>query len=164
MAWLVQDFLRLGSWSGRSGAVSQPRLAPILALAVLTACSGPVGPIPGGRLGGTPVPGRVTDWSFARNWKNAEVETNPSDPHSVTVNYFLVGERLYLETGQEGDWNRWRRYIRADPRVRVRFGDDVYSAVAVVVTDPEELRAVRQACAEKRGKPPADGATFMRLD
>jgi len=137
----------------------------LLSLVVLLAsCSGPVGPIPGGRLSGTPVDGQVRDWSFASAWENAEIETNPSDPHSVKVNYFLVDKQIYLEIGEEGDWNRWRRYIRADPRLRVRFGDNVYSAVAVVVTDAEELGAVRAACAEKRGKPANDAAAFVRLE
>lgn len=98
------------------------------------ACGGPMLMVPGGALRGEVVAQPVTDWSFADD-RFVDLEVRPSDPYSVEVNYTVRDGRLYIDPA-EG--RRWLTYIREDPRVRVRFGDKVYSARAVLVEDPQE--------------------------
>jgi hypothetical protein len=156
------------------GAVSWLLAAGI----VLAGCSGPLGPIPGGRLQGGIIRKPVTDWSFAAAYRHAQVETRPENPYSVTVNYYVADGELYLDIGTEGDWNRWRRFMREDPRVRVRFGEHVYEVLAVPVFDRDELSVLVPVYFAKAGvRPPAGcdparvtpvcippGVTFVRLD
>lgn len=130
------------------------RVAFVLFLAV-AACRGPLGPIPGGRLSGTVVENPVRDWSFAERYRYAQVETRPADPHSVNVHFYVVAGRLYLDIGRTAGNHLWRRYIREDPRVRVRFGDRVYPLVAVPVTKKAEIEKLLVAYYEKdRDEPP----------
>lgn len=135
-----------------------------LLLVALAGCGGPWGPLHGGRLAGIAVATPVADWSFAADQRLMQIEVRPSDPYSVNVNFLLVDGRLYVDIGQSSDWNRWRQLIRADPHVRVRFGDRIYAADAVPVTDPAELAAVAAAYHSRHGTPPPAAATFVRLD
>ncbi len=112
------------------------RRLPVLAVALLACGGGPVGMFPGGALRGTVVEAPVGDWSFAEDYGTVDLETRPGDPYSVRVNFVVRDGRLYIDPA-EG--RTWYRNIVADPRVRVRFGDEVYSATAVLVTDPAEL-------------------------
>ena len=65
-----------------------------------------------------------------------ELETRPGDPYSVQLNYVVRDGKLYLDPA-EG--KRWLDHMRADPRVRVRFGDRIYPATVVLVGEPGEL-------------------------
>jgi hypothetical protein len=150
----------------------------VLLATVVAACHGPLGPIAGGALSGRVVRQPVADWSFANEYAHAQIETRPQDPYSVTVNDYVAGGRLYIDIGKPGDWNRWRRYIHDDPRVRVRFGEEVYELVAVPVDDRTELTQLLAVYYAKSGSAPPrgcvlaqgpegcvpDGATFVRLD
>jgi len=107
----------------------------VVVLAVLTACGGPVLIFPGGALQGEVVQEPVTDWSFVDDLF-VDLETRPEQPYSVELNYFVREGKLYVDPA-EG--RRWLDYIRADPRVRVRFGDKVYPLEAVLVGRPGEL-------------------------
>ena len=142
----------------------------------LAACGGPLGPIAGGRISGVPHDDLVSDWIFASQFRYAILEVRPSDPYSVTVNYYPVAGRLYLDIGKQAGWHRWRRYIREDPHVRVRFGDRIYRAVAKTVTDPSEIAALLPAYFAKDSRESAPGCSapfpercfpetsFVRLD
>jgi hypothetical protein len=101
----------------------------------LLACGGPVLVFPGGELSGEVVTEPVTDWSFASD-TFVDLETRPDAPYSVELNYIVEDGRLYVDPA-EG--RKWLDHIRADPRVRVRFGDKVYPATAVLVGRPGEL-------------------------
>lgn len=101
----------------------------------MTACGGPFFVIPGGRLSGEEVTEPVGDWSFVDD-QFIDLETRPDDPYSVELNYFVRDGKLYIDPA-EG--RRWLEYIRADPRVRVRFGGKVYPLEAVLVGKPGEL-------------------------
>ena len=109
-------------------------LLALVLIGALAGCGGPFLMFPGGALRGDVVKEPVRDWSFAED-AFVDVEFRPSDPYSVELNYFVRDGRLYLDPA-EG--RRWLDYLREDPRVRVRFGDSVYEAVAVLVEDPEE--------------------------
>ncbi len=114
-----------------------PFLALALTLSVvvlLAGCGGPFLMIPGGALRGEVVAEPVTDWSFADD-AFVDVEFRPDDPYSVELNYIVRDGRLYLDPA-EG--RTWLDYLRADPRVRIRFDDSIYEAEAVLVEDPAE--------------------------
>jgi hypothetical protein len=107
----------------------------LLLSALLVACGGPFLVFPGGALRGEVVTEPVTDWSFVDD-SFIDLETRPSDPYSVELNYFVRDGQLYIDPA-EG--RRWLEYIREDPRVRVRFGGRVYPAEAVLAGKPGEL-------------------------
>ena len=112
------------------------RILLVFALCLLlTGCGGPFLVFPGGSLRGEVVEEPVTDWSFADDWF-VDLETRPSDPYSVELNYVVRDGKLYIDPA-EG--RRWFDYIREDPRVRVRFGNKVYPATAVLVGGPGEV-------------------------
>lgn len=106
-----------------------------LLLALLWGCGGPFLLLPGGELSGTVVSERVEDWSFASDLF-VDLEVRPEDPYSVELNYVVRDGKLYIDPA-EG--RRWFDYLRQDPRVRVRFGDRIYPATAVLVGRPGEL-------------------------
>ena len=98
----------------------------VLGLSALSfgACSGPFLVFPGGRLGGTEVTEPVEDWSFVDS-TFMDLELRPEDPYSVTLNYFVRDGKLYVDPAEDREWYQ---YLKADDRVRVRFGfgDRVY--------------------------------------
>jgi hypothetical protein len=118
-------------------------------------CHGPLGPIAGGRLDGVRVENPVADWSFANAYDHAELETRPADPHSVNVNFYVVEGALYVAIGKSAGRHRWRRYIREDPRVRIRFGEQVYDLLAVPVTPGEVEKILPVYYAKDRDRPAA---------
>ena len=65
-----------------------------------------------------------------------DLEVRPADPYSVELNYLVRDGQLYIDPA-EG--RRWFDYIRADPRVRARFGGKIYPLEAVLVGRPGEL-------------------------
>lgn len=140
----------------------QPLALLVVATALLGACGGPIGPIPGGRLRGTVVTVPIADWSFAAPARRLQLETRPEDPHSVTVGFALAEGRLYIDLGARSDRHCWRRFVRDDPRVRVRFGTRVYTARVEPVFEPGELAAARSAFG-MRGSVPNAGAAIGRV-
>ena len=90
---------------------------------------------PGGALRGDVVTEPVDDWSFVED-RFVDLETRPSDPYSVELNYIVKDGKLYIDPA-EG--RRWLDHLRADPRVRVRFGGKIYPLKAVLVGRPGEL-------------------------
>jgi hypothetical protein len=107
----------------------------VLVSVFVTACGGPFFVLPGGRLSGEEVTEPVGDWSFVDD-SFIDLETRPDDPYSVELNYIVRNGKLYIDPA-EG--RRWLEYIRADSRVRVRFGGKVYPLEAVLVGKPGEL-------------------------
>jgi hypothetical protein len=120
-----------------------------LVILMTTGC-GPIGPFAGGSLSGTRGPATVHDWSFAEPIETAQLETRPTDPHSVNTWFAWIGERLYVPTsmilGPKDPAERsWVVHVSQDARVRIRLGDSVYERTAVRVTDPAEYDAARAA-------------------
>jgi hypothetical protein len=101
----------------------------------LSACGGPFLVFPGGALRGEVVTEAPTDWSFVDD-AFVDLETRPENPYSVELNYIVRDGKLYIDPA-EG--RKWFEYLKADPRVRVRFGDKVYLLEAVLVGKPGEL-------------------------
>ena len=110
-------------------------LALGIAIGLAMACGGPFLVFPGGSLRGTVVTEKIDDWSFVDS-AFVDLEVRPSDPYSVQLNYAVREGKLYIDPA-EG--RRWLDYIRVDPRVRVRFGGQVYPCTAVLVGEPGEI-------------------------
>ncbi len=130
----------------------------MLCLALL-ACH-PIGPCPGGRLAGeVAAPGSAIEARvFAL--ETAQLETRPSEPHSVHTWFVVIGERLYVPTSmirgpRDPRERSWTRHVEADPAVRIRIGDRVYERVARRVEDPAEYASARAALEEKYALDPA---------
>jgi hypothetical protein len=105
-------------------------------LLLSVSCSGgPFLVFPGGALTGELVTETPPDWSFAED-TFVHLETRPSQPYSVELNYVVTEGQLFIDPA-EG--RVWLDYIRDDPRVRVRFNDKIYPATAVLVGKPGEL-------------------------
>jgi len=140
--------------------------AALLAVALLVgACATPVFTIPGGRLGGPVVTAAVDDWGFTRDVETIQLETRPDDPYSVNVWCAGKGPALWVAAGSES--NTWARNLVADPRARVRVGEErVYELQAVRVTDPAEVELVMSLYEAKYDwKPDPDAPrTVFRLD
>jgi hypothetical protein len=108
-----------------------------LALAGLLGC-GPLSWIPGGAIGGTPKPG-PPDWSFSDAVETVQLETRPGDPYSVNVWGVGLGSRFYVAASSRE--SAWARNIVADPRVRLRVGEDLFELRAIPTDDPAEIAA-----------------------
>jgi hypothetical protein len=123
----------------RSRGAARAARGPVLAIAcstLLLACGGPFLVIPGGALSGEVATEPVADWNFASEYTFVDLEVRPTEPYSVELNYIVRDGNLYIDPKQG---KRWFEYLREDPNVRVRFGDTVYPAVAVLVGKPGEL-------------------------
>jgi hypothetical protein len=101
----------------------------------LAACGGPFLVFPGGALRGEVVSEAPTDWSFVDD-AFIDLETRPEDPYSVELNYIVRDGKLYIDPAEGREWFA---YLKADPRVRVRFGGKIYLLEAVLVDRPGEL-------------------------
>jgi F420H(2)-dependent quinone reductase len=125
----------------------------LVALVLLLACGGPVGPIPGGALSGDVKPAPA-DWSFVERIEQVQLETNPADSHSVNTWIGTSGGALYLPTsmirGPRLPTEReWVRNVETDDRVRLRVGDDIYELRAERVVDDAEAASARAALVKK---------------
>jgi hypothetical protein len=118
----------------------------LLALVFALGCD-PIVMVPGGELSGTvkPAPG---DWSFTDSFQTVQLETRPDDPYSVNVWCVAARDALYIASGR-GESAAWAKHIAADPRVRVRAGEDLYELSAVRTTDEAEMNAFIEAAKKK---------------
>jgi hypothetical protein len=114
------------------------KLLLLLLLPVLAGW-GPCGPITGGEISGEPVTEQITDWIFTDDHSTIQVETRPEDPYSVTTWCFSDGPNLYLPS-RGAARKQWVQNVLADPNVRLRIGDKIYSGRAVRITDDEERK------------------------
>ncbi len=101
----------------------------------------PMGPISGRELTGEER-AYPSDWSFTDDHFTVALESRPDAPHSVTTICFVHEGSLYIPA-QGGSGKRWTQYVVADPRVRIKVGDEVYPARAdrVEDADPEVFLA-----------------------
>ena len=107
---------------------------------MLLAC-GPIGPFAGGRLKGEEA-AWPADWSRLAQVENAQLETNPDDPHSINIWFVVVDSRPYLATsllrGSDVPEEReWVRNVSADPEIRIRIDGVVYAGRVEPVGDAE---------------------------
>lgn len=114
---------------------------------------GPVGPFPGGALGG-PVAEAPADWAAVAHVEQIQLESRPDDPHSVNTWCGVVDGALYVPTSlilgpDDPNERGWVRHVVADARVRLRIEGQVYELRAVRVEAAEERERVRTALLAK---------------
>ncbi len=138
-------------------------LAPLVAAFAL--CVG-CGPIPGGPLEGVPT-AAPDDWGkvFEGSGTLCEVESRPSDPHSIQLYCFLHEGRLYAQSHRwaQASWwptESWALIWIAHPEVKVRIGDSLFELLAVHVTSEEERAPVMASIGYD---PPPDGIALFRF-
>ncbi len=132
----------------------------LIALVLMGAACGPVGPFSGGRLRGDPGPARMSDWSAVAEESLAQIETRPDDPHSVNTWFVTLGPDVYIPTsmilGPKDPTERgWVAHVTQDADVRVRIDGTVYERRAVRV-EGEEYERAREALERKYDRDPDD--------
>ncbi len=138
-----------------------------LALALLTTLLAACGPLPGGRLEGT-LAAPPSDWSNVLDGDRAfcEVQSRPSDPHSIQLDCFVYEGGLYVQSHRWAfaSWwptKSWAAIWLEHPQVQVRVGSSLFELLAVHVTEA----AVRTPILESRGyEPVPDGIALFRFD
>ncbi len=131
------------------------RRTALLALSGWVLACGPLVMIPGGELSGElrPTP---TDWSFTDEVDVVQLETRPDDPYSVNVWGVGMGAHFYVISG-DAEKSAWAQNILADPRVRLRVGDDLYAQRAERVEDDAEIERLIVGLKKKYDFEPEEG-------
>lgn len=123
-------------------------VAALAVLAVVTiGCGEPFVMLPGGELSGTVKPPPAS-WSHAQAVEDFQLETRPDDPYSVNVWGVGLSDGFYVASGR-GLESEWARHIEADPRVRLRIGEDLYELRAERTDRRLDLRRFRAALERK---------------
>ena len=143
-----------------------------LSIVLVVAACGPLGPMAGSRLRGEMREGDVSSWSFAKDVETVQLETNPSDPHSVNTWIGVVNGRAYIPTslilGPDDPSERsWVANVISDPQIRVRIEGVIYELKAVKVEDAAEREDVRAAMMAKYEATPdshSESAWIFRLE
>jgi hypothetical protein len=107
--------------------------------------------LPGGALEGRTAP-LPASWAFTDEIDTIQLETRPADPYSVNIWVIAMGEHLYVHAGASR--STWIEAMEADPRVRLRAGDDIYELAAARVTDAAEFARFADAYEKKYGRRP----------
>lgn len=103
------------------------------------ACSGPIGPIAGGELEGI----KKTwpeEWTFAEDQENVLLQTNPSDPYSVTVWGVSIADNFYVASSDRDAV--WASNLARDPEVVLSIEGNLYAGSAQRVTNQNEVAQV----------------------
>jgi hypothetical protein len=117
-------------------------LVLVFSTGLLCACSGPMGPIPGGELEGTPTPW-PEDWAFTDAVENVLLQTNPMDPYSVTVWMVNVENEIYIAAADTD--SAWAQNMFQDPSVVLSVNGMLFNATARNVSDHDQLSRAVQA-------------------
>jgi len=103
----------------------------LFCIVFISSCSGPMGPISGGALEGTPVPW-PDDWTFTNSIENVLLQTNPDNPYSVTVWIVVVGNQAYIASASHE--TRWAKNISNDNHIVLSVHGELIEALANRVT------------------------------
>ena len=133
--------------------------AVLLSLYIYAQFSGPIGPIPGGKLNGE-FSISEPDWqALLPDGKFIEVQFGTKDAYSVTLDPHVIGYELYTWSRAP---NSWSSLIEEDPRVVVRIDGVLYRATALKVDDDSLLARVNE---DRAGEKKAVGISFhLRLE
>ena len=119
---------------------ARPLAFTLLALAM--ACGGPLPFMSGGELAGEVQPA-PREWEFEEDFGVIQLETRPEDPYSVNIAYTQRAGRLYIYAGDTE--TQWVKNMQADPLVRLRMSDVIYTLRAERVVDPDEISRFGEA-------------------
>lgn len=134
--------------SGQQHGASARLFFAMIAMLVTAGCE-PTFVFAGGELGGTERP-MPSDWGFTEDFGTVQIETRPTDPYSVNVWGVSVNRNFYVAASDAGEAT-WAQAIEAEPRVRLRVGEDIYPLLAERTEDPQELARVIDAYIDKYG-------------
>ncbi len=121
---------------------------------LLSACSGPIGPLAGGQLRGTEAD-LPSNWDSVAAAEHVQLETNNNGkPRSVLIWVGLANEKLYIASslisGSSNPAERtWVKNVADNPNVRLRVQEQIYQLKAVREEDPIQLEAARTAMMTK---------------
>lgn len=135
--------------SGRERSASLRCLSLAFLTALAAAGCEPTFVFAGGELDGTEQP-LPPNWDFSTDVDTVQIETRPTDPYSVNVWGVSLDRNFYVAASDAED-AAWARAIEAEPRVRLRIGDDIYRLLAQRTDDPAELADVTDAYLDKYG-------------
>jgi hypothetical protein len=134
-------------------------------LAGAAGCLEPQDQRPGLRLPGPVAEAWPAGWTAARGEREIllEVATPYLLPHSVTIWCAVADGELYV-AARNPEAKRWPGWVADDPEVRLKIDGTVYEARLDRLDDPERIRRVRRAYAEKYDldHPPPPDAPPMR--
>lgn len=98
---------------------------------VLFGCQNPFLIFPGKSLSGDEQ--IVDSFAFAADYPLLQLETRLEQPYSVFLRTTVIDGELYVDAAPA---RRWGRYLAESSQVRIKLGETLYPANAVVVTDP----------------------------
>ncbi len=153
----------------------------VVILAVLLSRQPGLDVIPGGRLSGEEMTGRVTDWSFMQQHRLVTLEVRLSDPYSVNTSCFYNQGVLYVRSSPRFPlkqvrqllWgsgeSRWAQFLLLDPNMRLKVGEKIYRVQATQVEDSKLVREIYDNQIRDRGgtiltPEEASQILFFRID
>jgi hypothetical protein len=125
---------------------------------------GPLGPIPGGPLvAGDTIAGPVTDWSFAADVQEIELQLVTQSKSRTT--WLLVHDgKAYVPASTEYPPGKtWHRVALQDGRAIVRIRGKRYPVMLTKVDDPAVTSAVRDVAAKKYPMRPGGDAWLFAM-
>lgn len=129
--------------------------AAVVAIALVAGLArfadGPIGPFPGGALGGSLDSNPRPDWSAAG--ATVELQIRPERPWSLQAYAIPHRGELYVPSFYAAR-RRWVPVALADPRVVVRLGDRLYERRLERVDDPARRAELIDAMAARHGYDP----------
>ena len=126
----------------------------LLGLYIYAQFSGPIGPIPGGKLNGEFTSSKP-DWkALLPDGKFIEVEFDSKNPYSVPLAPHVINDELYTWSRAP---NSWSSLIDKDSRVVVRIDGVLYRTLASKVDDDVLLALVNE---DRAGERVAVGISF----
>ena len=120
-----------------------------------TGCTGPIGPLSGGKLGGESVP-YPDNWDVAVSTEHVQLETLDKEGQAHSVNIWCVvhNQRMYFTTslvrGEEDPQSRrWVRYATDNNSARVRVDGLIYEGQLKRIEDVQLVSGVKEAFVAK---------------
>jgi hypothetical protein len=138
------------------------------AAVVARTMDGPLGPFPGGPfLSGTPVGSPLTNWTFATNIQNIELQLL-EPPRSRTTWILVLNGQAFIPCGLPDFrlWNQWPHEAVSDGRALVRIAGKLHRTDLTRVDDPEIHASVAREVERKYGvgNTSTDTLWVFRLD
>jgi hypothetical protein len=125
---------------------------------------GPLGPIPGGPLvGGEAVSVPITDWSFAADVQEIELQLMAQSKSRTTWLLVKDGKAYVPASTEYPPGKTWHRVALQDGRAIVRIRGKRYPVMLTKVDDPAVTSAVRDVAAEKYPTRPGGDAWLFAM-
>ena len=126
-------------------------------------CSGPCGPIPGGRLSGIEQPYPTRGFPTLEEVERIAIEIGTEDPYSVHTWVVVHEGELFVPADFFQPVKRWPHLAETTPTARVRIGRKLYPGRLLRVRDPGTIETLRAAAARKYGIEPGSWASRVEV-